>query len=431
MTDQYTEISFNAGETLRASQLNTVVQNINIINDTKADKPAGNESYATVSYVDNSIAGIPATDLSNYYTKTETESEINAAKPDLSPYATKAELDSHTTDMTNFILQETSAITAESLGLSNALHFIGVKTSLPAVGSNQDGDVILVGEKEYVYSNNSWVELGDASSYALKTIQVIAGTGLNGGGQLNQNITLNVNTNYTTNGKNYKVQTDTNNNLYVTVPWQDTDTHYESKNVFTSIEDGIENINGVNNGSLYLNNIENGQVTSSHKIVGTGATTIGTTTDGTVSIYSPVYGAGAGLSLTVGEDSIRTFTIKTPSNSGLKMAKSSNQLIGKYLTIDKDIVATKEDLESYALKTEIPSIAGLATESYVNEKTAAITTNSLGAAKASDLSDLQTSFNSLQDSLNLAAGTSNSFAVSDGYGNITWLEVPLAENTTY
>ena len=32
MTDQYTEISFNAGEILKASQLNTVVQNINIVN---------------------------------------------------------------------------------------------------------------------------------------------------------------------------------------------------------------------------------------------------------------------------------------------------------------------------------------------------------------------------------------------------------------
>ena len=90
MTDQYTEISFNAGETLRASQLNTVVQNINIvntqvkninnsiteINNTKADKPAANENYATETYVNSQIAAIPDTDLSNYYTKTETDNKI-------------------------------------------------------------------------------------------------------------------------------------------------------------------------------------------------------------------------------------------------------------------------------------------------------------------------------------------------------------------
>lgn len=110
MTDQYTEISFNAGETLKASQLNTVVQNINIVSTQvenintsineintviagKADKPTGNENYATETYVKNSIAEIPKTDLSNYYTKSETDNKINAAKPDLSSYATKNYVD--------------------------------------------------------------------------------------------------------------------------------------------------------------------------------------------------------------------------------------------------------------------------------------------------------------------------------------------------
>lgn len=85
MTDQYTEISFNAGETLKASQLNTVVQNINIVNTQveninhsitdintavagKADKPAGNESYATTTYVNTTVA----TGIGNKVDKTTT-----------------------------------------------------------------------------------------------------------------------------------------------------------------------------------------------------------------------------------------------------------------------------------------------------------------------------------------------------------------------
>lgn len=60
-------------------------------------------------------------------------------------------------------------ITAADLGLSNALHFRGVVSSKPANTSGYvDGDVILVGNKEYVCSNSAWVELGDESSFALK-----------------------------------------------------------------------------------------------------------------------------------------------------------------------------------------------------------------------------------------------------------------------
>lgn len=52
--------------------------------------------YATEKYVDDAIANIDIpevdVDLSNYYTKTETETAINNAKPDLSGYALKTEI---------------------------------------------------------------------------------------------------------------------------------------------------------------------------------------------------------------------------------------------------------------------------------------------------------------------------------------------------
>lgn len=80
------------------------------------------------------------------------------------------------------------SIKAEDLGLSNALHFIGVvDEQLPTSANN--GDVVLFGDKEYLY-NNGWIELGDSTSYAFKDIKIKAGEGLTGGGDLTKDITI-------------------------------------------------------------------------------------------------------------------------------------------------------------------------------------------------------------------------------------------------
>lgn len=75
-------------------------------------------------------------------------------------------------------------------GLSGAMHFEGKKDTIPTTGSFENGDVIIVGKKEYVYDSSigstieeHWVELGDESSYALKTTTV-------NGKALSSNITL-------------------------------------------------------------------------------------------------------------------------------------------------------------------------------------------------------------------------------------------------
>lgn len=56
----------------------------------KTEIPSIN-GLATETYVNNAVAAIPKTDLSNYYTKSETNTAINNAKPDLSNYYTKTE----------------------------------------------------------------------------------------------------------------------------------------------------------------------------------------------------------------------------------------------------------------------------------------------------------------------------------------------------
>lgn len=76
-------------------------------------------------------------------------------------------------------------ITAADLGLSGAMHFIGAVDTLPS--SSNDGDVVLVGGKEYVWSNNKWNELGDEGSHALKTVTITGTDGLTGGGAIDQN----------------------------------------------------------------------------------------------------------------------------------------------------------------------------------------------------------------------------------------------------
>lgn len=80
-------------------------------------------------------------------------------------------------------------ITAEKLGLSSAMKFGGIVTSLPSTSTA--GTVVLMGNKEYVYdASGNWVELGDEGSHALKTIKVTANAGLTGGGTLASDITI-------------------------------------------------------------------------------------------------------------------------------------------------------------------------------------------------------------------------------------------------
>lgn len=68
---------------------------------------------------------------------------------------------------TNKVITKNDLDTAVA-GLSGAVHFIGVKESLPTSGNN--GDICIVGNKEYVYStsDSKWHELGDETIYAVK-----------------------------------------------------------------------------------------------------------------------------------------------------------------------------------------------------------------------------------------------------------------------
>ena len=60
-------------------------------------------------------------------------------------------------------------VTSAVAGLSGAMHFRGVVASLPTNTTGYaSGDVILVGNKEYVCDGKAWHELGDETIYAVK-----------------------------------------------------------------------------------------------------------------------------------------------------------------------------------------------------------------------------------------------------------------------
>lgn len=96
-------------------------------------------------------------------------------------------------------------ITAANLGLSQALKFVGSTNDIMKDGQKNTptgisepsiGDVVLSnGNGEFVWLGENWEALGSENSYALKTVQIITepNSGLNGGRNLADDITLSVN----------------------------------------------------------------------------------------------------------------------------------------------------------------------------------------------------------------------------------------------
>lgn len=118
-------------------------------------------------------------------------------------------------------------------GLSGAMHFKGVSstsitdggTETATIGGQplaaESGDVVIYGDKEFVWAGTFWNEFGDLSdqsSFALKSTQIIAGTGLTGGGTLEANRTIShqaAPTSGASGNVTKSITTDTTGTLYV------------------------------------------------------------------------------------------------------------------------------------------------------------------------------------------------------------------------
>lgn len=86
--------------------------------------------------------------------------------------------------------------------VSGAMRFIGISSTeitdqgveTPTIDGElvtpESGDVVLYEGLEFVWDGSKWNQLGDESSYALKTLTITAGDGLTGGGTLASDLTL-------------------------------------------------------------------------------------------------------------------------------------------------------------------------------------------------------------------------------------------------
>lgn len=131
------------------------------------------------------------------------------------------------------------SVNISELGLSSAMKWKGAVSADPTettpTGQYTTGDVVSYNGREFAYNGTQWVELGDESSFALKTVKITAGTGLSGGGTLANDITLSLKTASTstiggikitnlpskTADRDYNVAVTSENVAYVNVPWTD------------------------------------------------------------------------------------------------------------------------------------------------------------------------------------------------------------------
>lgn len=108
--------------------------------------------------------GIPKTDLASDVQASLVKADTALQTGALSGYATTSSVTSainaHNTLSTahSDIRALISSLSSQIGDLGNALHFIGVEERLPDSGEN--GDVVIVGTKEYVWANEKWNEFG-------------------------------------------------------------------------------------------------------------------------------------------------------------------------------------------------------------------------------------------------------------------------------
>lgn len=126
---------------------------------------------ATEKYVNDAIAAIdiPEVDLSNYYTKTETDSAINAAKPDLSGYALKTEIPDVSNLATKDEIPSTAGLATE-IYVDNAID-TALENYTPSTGEGGTGvEEVYVGTTEPTDENiKLWINPDETKDFATKT----------------------------------------------------------------------------------------------------------------------------------------------------------------------------------------------------------------------------------------------------------------------
>ena len=144
-------------------------------------------AYATAAQGDKADAALPKADFNSF--KTTNSAAIADAKKAGTDAASS--LNSYKTANDAKVSANASAISALQEAMKSGVTFKGKLTSLPEASSYNNGDLIIVGTKEYIClvsgSTKSWVELGDEGThltkstadgyYVAKNAAITAGTG--------------------------------------------------------------------------------------------------------------------------------------------------------------------------------------------------------------------------------------------------------------
>lgn len=117
---------------------------------------------------DTAVAAVKAT-ADKAAVKTEVEAEL-AKKQDNLTFETAYNAETNK-------VATIADITSATEGLSGAMHFKGTAASDPTATDfdkkgYKSGDVVLFGQKEYVFNGTNFIELGDEGSYALKSTRI-------------------------------------------------------------------------------------------------------------------------------------------------------------------------------------------------------------------------------------------------------------------
>lgn len=183
--------TYNAS-TNKVATVATVTGAVEALDYTATGMGAG-KTIATLTEVDGVIA---ATFQDIEITLSQVSDAGDAAAKDvdtaIDDVSTSASYNGTSTD-----LPTTAAVVnyvqAKTAGLTGAMHFKGSVAAIPpASGTYESGDVVILtgSNKEYVYDGSNWKELGDEGSFAMKTVEIAAGSGLTGGGTLEADRTI-------------------------------------------------------------------------------------------------------------------------------------------------------------------------------------------------------------------------------------------------
>lgn len=150
------------------------------------------------------------------------------------------------------------------------------------------------------------------------------------------NGTITITQNGTTKGT-FTVNQSGNTTIALTDTNTDTDTHYTSKNVVGSSTATSNTTTALTNGNVYLNSVENGAVTSTHNIKGSGGTTVISDANGNIVIDSAVVTIPAATTATIGGIKVGS-NLSVTSDGTLSAANGlpdcTTADTNKFLTVD-------------------------------------------------------------------------------------------------